>query len=63
MMKYDNQNNKNSRREFCKNSALVTAGIMMPSTTINSMFNVFNDKKLKLALVGCGGQQVQQIRP
>ena len=56
MMKYDNQNNKNSRREFCKNSALVTAGIMMPSTTINSMFNVFNDKKLKLALVGCGGR-------
>lgn len=55
-MKYDNQNNKNSRREFCKNSALVTAGIMMPSTTINSMFNVFNDKKLKLALVGCGGR-------
>lgn len=47
---------KNSRRTFCKNTALFTAGMMMPAMEMNAMYNVFNDKKLKLALVGCGGR-------
>ena len=28
----------------------------MPTASMNAMYNVFNDKKLKLAVVGCGGR-------
>ncbi len=45
-----------SRRDFCKNTALVAAGIILPGIEMNAMANVFNDKKLKLAVVGCGGR-------
>ena len=44
-----------SRRDFVKYSALAGAGLMMPAGA-HSMFNVFNEKKLKLAVVGCGGR-------
>tara|TARA_R110002020_G_scaffold18886_3_gene65268 strand:- start:2655 stop:4046 length:1392 start_codon:yes stop_codon:yes gene_type:complete len=47
---------KNSRRTFCKTTALFTAGMMIPAMEMNAMYNVFNDKKLKLAVVGCGGR-------
>ncbi len=45
-----------SRRSFVKNTALLSGALILPSMQMNSMFNVFNDKKLKIALVGCGGR-------
>ncbi|MET2983940.1 Gfo/Idh/MocA family protein [Aureibaculum conchae] len=45
-----------SRRNFVKNSALLTGAIMLPTMPLSSMVNVHNDKKLKIALIGCGGR-------
>lgn len=46
-----------SRRDFVKKSALLTGGaIILPNIPMRGMVNVFNDKKLKIALVGCGGR-------
>lgn len=46
-----------SRRDFVKKSALFTGGAMLlPNMQMNGMVNVLNDKKLKIALVGCGGR-------
>lgn len=61
MMKKDSdkkqQNNlQSARRDFCKNTALFTAGMMLPTLEMSAMANVFNEKKLKLAVVGCGGR-------
>lgn len=50
------QGNKNSRRDFCKNTALLSGGLLLPATSMKAMYNVFNNKKLKLAVVGCGGR-------
>ena len=48
---------KKSRRDFVKKSALFTGGAMLlPNMQMSGMVNVFNDKKLKIALVGCGGR-------
>ncbi|RKN81752.1 Gfo/Idh/MocA family protein [Ulvibacterium marinum] len=48
---------KKSRRDFVKKSALFTGGAMLlPNLQMNAMVNVLNDKKLKIALVGCGGR-------
>lgn len=48
---------KKSRRNFVKNSALFAGGAMLlPNMQMSGMVNVFNDKKLKIALVGCGGR-------
>jgi len=48
---------KKSRRDFVKKSALFTGGVMLlPNMQMSGMVNVFNDKKLKIALVGCGGR-------
>lgn len=44
-----------SRRDFVRYSALAGAGLMMPAGA-HSMFNVLNEKKLKLAVIGCGGR-------
>jgi predicted dehydrogenase len=50
-------NLKNPRRDFVKNTALFTGGAMLlPNLQMQGMFNVANDKKLKIALVGCGGR-------
>jgi len=49
--------NLNSRRNFVKNTALLTgAAMVLPNLQMNAMVNVFNDKKLKIAVVGCGGR-------
>ena len=51
------QESKKSRRDFVKNTALFTgASMLLPNMQMNAMVNVFNDKKLKIALVGCGGR-------
>ena len=58
-MKYDIKKgaSKKSRRDFVKKSALFTGGaLLLPNMQMSGMANVFNDKKLKLALVGCGGR-------
>lgn len=48
---------KKSRRDFVKKSALFTGGAMLlPNLKMSGMVNVFNNKKLKIALVGCGGR-------
>ena len=59
-MNYSKKNQKpilqSSRRDFVKNTAIFTAGMMLPSMELSAMANVFNDKTLKLAVVGCGGR-------
>tara|TARA_R110002049_G_scaffold172059_1_gene338868 strand:- start:19056 stop:20387 length:1332 start_codon:yes stop_codon:yes gene_type:complete len=55
-MKTKNEKFKESRRGFVKNSTLLSAGLIMPVTGIEGMVNIFNEKKLKIALVGCGGR-------
>ncbi|MEM8509278.1 MAG: Gfo/Idh/MocA family oxidoreductase [Bacteroidota bacterium] len=48
---------KTSRRTFVKNTSLAAGGaILLPNMHMNSMANVFNEKKLRIALVGCGGR-------
>ncbi|MBT8299255.1 MAG: dehydrogenase, partial [Maribacter sp.] len=47
---------ENSRRTFVKNTALLSGAMVLPSFQMDAMVNVFNDKKLKIALVGCGGR-------
>ncbi|WP_051209833.1 Gfo/Idh/MocA family protein [Gelidibacter mesophilus] len=59
-MTYFKKNQKpmsdSSRRNFVKTTAIFTAGMMLPSMELSAMANVFNDKTLKLAVVGCGGR-------
>jgi predicted dehydrogenase len=48
---------ENSRRTFVKNTALLSgAAMVLPTFQMDAMVNIFNDKKLKIALVGCGGR-------
>ena len=47
---------KDSRRNFVKKTAALTTGVLTSTLPIDSFANVSNDKKLKLALVGCGGR-------
>ena len=45
-----------SRRSFVKSTAL-TGGVLLSSTfSLEAMANSSNNKKLKLALVGCSGR-------
>jgi len=51
-----NTDNKNSRREFVKNSALITGGVMtMPLLSKANFFSGAEDT-IKVALIGCGGR-------
>lgn len=59
MTKYKSNpdNNVHTRRSFVKNTALFTGGAMLlPNLQMQGMYNVASDKKLKIALVGCGGR-------
>lgn len=56
-------NNKNkfkdqelTRRSFVKQTALATGGILSVPLSVEAMAHVNGEKKLKLALVGCGGR-------
>ena len=51
---------KDSRRNFVKKTAALTTGVLTSTLPIHSFANVSNDKKLKLALVGCGGRGLFQ---
>lgn len=55
-MKTKDQFNNKSRREFIKKTSLASGVIMIPSFDTSPLVNVFNEKKLKIALVGCGGR-------
>jgi len=52
----NNDKNEFSRREFCKNTAVATGGILASSFPLKSMAHVQENKTLKLAVVGCGGR-------
>ena len=45
-----------NRRNFIKKTTLVTTGIISTTLPVRSFANVLDNKKLKLALVGCGGR-------
>src|SRR5258705_13357761 len=51
-----NTENKNSRRDFVKTSALLTGGVM--ATPLLSKANFFSgaEDTIKVALIGCGGR-------
>lgn len=51
-----NTDSANSRRDFVKKSALLTGAMVLPSMQMNAMVNMSNGKKLKIALIGCGGR-------
>jgi predicted dehydrogenase len=51
----DNQN-KNSRREFVKTSALLTGGVMTMPLLSKANFFSGADDTIKVALIGCGGR-------
>lgn len=50
------KDNSISRRNFIKSSSLLTTGIFSAGLPAGAMANVYGNKKLKLALVGCGGR-------
>lgn len=54
--KYQKPILQSSRRDFVKNTAIFTAGMLLPTMELSAMANVFNDKTLKLAIIGCGGR-------
>ncbi len=45
-----------TRREFVKTAALATGGMMAAPLSVRAMGHVAEAKKLKLAVVGCGGR-------
>ncbi|MCX2718783.1 Gfo/Idh/MocA family protein [Lentiprolixibacter aurantiacus] len=47
---------KNSRRSFIKSSTLAAGGVLTAPIPSDFMTPVWSNKKLKLALVGCGGR-------
>ena len=51
-----NKNNNVSRRKFCKNTAIATSGLLATSLPLKSMGHIQENKRLKLAVVGCGGR-------
>ena len=50
------QNNLLSRRNFINRTTLATTGILSSGLPVGAMANVNGNKKLKIALVGCGGR-------
>lgn len=45
-----------SRREFVKNTALVSGGLMVSQLPVTKAAHVLGDDTIKIALVGCGGR-------
>ena len=48
-----NKRNK-TRREFVKKTALASSAILSAPLSLDAMVKVNRERKLKLALVGCG---------
>lgn len=53
---HDQTVNSQSRREFVQKAGLAAGALFTVPTSLESMANVLGDKKLKLAVVGCGGR-------
>ena len=51
-----NTENKNSRRDFVKHSAVLTGGVMAAPFLSKANFFSGADDTIKVALVGCGGR-------
>src|SRR5512138_3026825 len=49
-------NNKNTRRDFVKTSAMITGGMMAAPLLSRANFFSGADNVIKVALVGCGGR-------
>ncbi len=47
---------KESRRSFVRKTAAITSGVLATNVTFQSFANVNENKKLRLAVVGCGGR-------
>lgn len=45
-----------SRRTFIRNSGLAASSVLLPVFEMEAMGAFFKDRKLKLALIGCGGR-------
>ena len=45
-----------SRRTFIRNSGLAASSVLLPAFEMEAMGAFFKDRKLKLALIGCGGR-------
>ena len=54
--KKNNLSNGGSRRSFVQKTALATSALLTMPLGVDAMANVYGAKKLKLALVGCGGR-------
>ena len=50
------KNYETSRRSFVQKTALATSGLLTVPLSVETMANVYGAKKLKLALIGCGGR-------
>jgi len=50
------KNYETSRRSFVQKTALATSGLLTVPLSVEAMANVYGEKKLKLALIGCGGR-------
>jgi len=50
------KNYETSRRSFVQETALATSGLLTVPLSVEAMANVYGAKKLKLALIGCGGR-------
>ena len=51
-----NEKSNFSRRSFVKTTGLATGGILAAGLPFSAMANIDSSKKLKLALIGCGGR-------
>ena len=52
----NNTNNMETRRSFVQKTALATSGLLSVPLSVEAMAQVHGEKKLKLALIGCGGR-------
>ncbi len=50
------KNNNESRRNFCKNTAMAAGGMLAMPMDIGATAHVLGDDAIKVALVGCGGR-------
>ncbi len=56
-MNHENlKNNHQSRREFVKNSSLLTGGLLAAPLLSQANFFSGSDAVIKIALIGCGGR-------
>ena len=56
MKNKSNSLNNKSRRSFIKRTSIATGAIVASPLFVEAMSNVHAEKKLKVALVGCGGR-------